>query len=119
MYRKIFNKGKDLTTIKDALEGISCYLEIQRIRYGESFSHEIFCPPELKECVLLNLIIQTVVENAIIHGLEDRSSGRLEIHVTQDEVNEKEKGDIIRKVKDNGIRMTEEKLNLIMTSIIP
>jgi two-component system sensor histidine kinase YesM len=117
MYRKIFNKGKDLTTIKDALEGISCYLEIQRIRYGESFSYEIFCPPELKECVILNLIIQTVVENAIIHGLEDRSSGRLEIHVTQDEVNEKEKGDIIIKVMDNGIGMTEEKLNLIMTSI--
>ncbi len=117
MYRKIFNKGKDLTTIKDALEGISCYLEIQRIRYGESFSFEIFCPVELEECVILNLIIQTVVENAIIHGLEDRSSGRLEIHVEKEINEENGKNDIIIKVSDNGIGMTEEKLNLIITSI--
>lgn len=117
MYRKIFNKGKDLTTLKDALEGISCYLEIQRIRYGESFSYEIFCPAELDECIILNLIIQTVVENAIIHGLEDRSSGRLEIHVEKEKNEKKENDDIIIKVSDNGIGMTEEKLNLITTSI--
>jgi two-component system sensor histidine kinase YesM len=103
MYRKIFNKGKDLTTIKDALEGISCYLEIQRIRYGESFSYHIFCPAELEECVILNLIIQTVVENAIIHGLEDRSSGRLDIYVESEKDDEKAKGDIIIKIMDNGI----------------
>ena len=117
MYRKIFNKGKDLTTIKDALEGISCYLEIQRIRYGESFSYHIFCPAELEECVILNLIIQTVVENAIIHGLEDRSSGRLDIYVESEKDDEKAKGAIIIKIMDNGIGMTEEKLNLITSSI--
>lgn len=111
MYRKIFNKGKDLTTVKDALEGIECYLAIQRIRYGESFSYQIFCPESLEQCVILNLIIQTIVENAIIHGLEDQSFGRLEIHV------EREKDDIIIKVADNGIGMTEGKLNLINTSI--
>lgn len=111
MYRKIFNRGKDLTTIKDALEGIECYLEIQRIRYGESFSYDIYCPEELEKCIILNLIIQTIVENSIVHGLEDRSSGKLEIRV------DKEKDDIIIKVIDNGIGMTEEKLNLINSSI--
>ena len=53
------------------------------------------------------MIIQTIVENSIVHGLEDRSSGKLEISV------DKEKDDIIIKVTDNGIGMTEEKLNLI------
>lgn len=117
MYRKIFNRGQDLTTIKDALEGIECYLDIQRIRYGESFSYHIFCPDELKECVILNLIIQTVVENAIIHGLEDRDSGILKIYVEHEKNDDDSKGDIIIKVIDNGIGMTEEKLNLITSSI--
>lgn len=111
MYRKVFNKGRDLTTFKDALEGIACYLDIQRIRYGESFSYEISCPSDLEKCVILNLIIQTIVENAIVHGLEDQDAGKLSICV------EKENDDIIVKVTDNGIGMTEEKLNLINASI--
>jgi sensor histidine kinase YesM len=111
MYRRIFNKGKDLTTIIDALEGISCYLDIQRVRYGQSFSYTIACPRELEDCVILNLIIQTIVENAIIHGLEDQIEGRLTIKV------ERQNDDILITVEDNGIGMTEEKLNLINSSI--
>jgi sensor histidine kinase YesM len=111
MYRRIFNKGKDLTTIIDALEGITCYLDIQRVRYGQSFSYTIICPKELEECVILNLIIQTIVENAIIHGLEDQIEGRLTIRV------EKQDDDILITVEDNGTGMTAEKLNLINSSI--
>jgi signal transduction histidine kinase len=111
MYRRVFNKGKDLTTIIDALEGISCYLDIQRVRHGQSFSYTITCPKELEDCVILNLIIQTIVENAIIHGLEDQSEGRLTIKV------ERQNDDIIINVEDNGIGMTSEKLDLINSSI--
>ena len=57
------------------------------------------------------------MENAIIHGLEDRASGMLKIYVEHEKSDDDTKGDIIIKVIDNGIGMTEEKLNLITSSI--
>ncbi len=70
MYRKTFNRGRDLISIEDVMTSISCYLEIQQIRYGESFFYEIDCDEDTKQLEILNLIIQTLVENSIIHGME-------------------------------------------------
>lgn len=112
MYRKTFNRGRDLISIEDVMTSISCYLEIQQIRYGESFEYEIDCAEDTKQLEILNLIIQTLVENAIIHGMEGKKeNGKIMVRAyRKDEF-------LTVEVTDNGMGMEEDKLNLIRASI--
>jgi len=112
MYRKTFNRGRDLISIEDVMSSISCYLEIQQIRYGESFVYEIDCDEDSKNLEILNLIIQTLVENSIIHGMEGmKENGKIIIKTRKE-------GDFLNiEVADNGMGMDIEKLNLIRASI--
>ena len=112
MYRLTFNKGRDLISIDDVMTSISCYLDIQQIRYGESFVYEIDCAEDTKQLEILNLIIQTLVENAIIHGMEGmKENGKILIKTRRDN------GFLTIEVTDNGIGMDEDKLKLIRASI--
>ncbi|MBN2558752.1 MAG: sensor histidine kinase [Clostridia bacterium] len=112
MYRKTFNRGRDLISIDDVMSSIACYLDIQQIRYGESFDYEINCDPDTRHLEILNLIIQTLVENAIVHGMEGKKGdGRIMISTCR-------KGDLLQiEVFDNGAGMSEDKLSLIRASI--
>lgn len=112
MYRKTFNRGRDLITINDVMTSISCYLDIQQIRYGDAFDYSIDCEPETENLEVLNLIIQTIVENAIVHGMEGMSGrGRIDIQAVRT-------GKFLTvTVSDNGAGMSNEKLELIKTSI--
>ena len=112
MYRKTFNRGRDLISIEDVMTSIACYLDIQRIRYGESFVYKIDYQEDTKHLEILNLIIQTLVENAIIHGMEGKKeNGRILVKARRD-------GEFLTvEVTDNGMGMEDEKLNLIRASI--
>ncbi len=112
MYRMTFNKGNDMISIKDMLVGISCYLSIQKVRYGDSFSFSFSMEKNLMNFEILNLIVQTLVENAIVHGMSEKSSQGLitiNAHV--------ENRILIIKVADNGKGMSNEMLQLIRQSI--
>lgn len=112
MYRITFNEGRDLIKIRDMIYGVRCYMDIQKIRFGESFTYEINIEPEVEECYILNLIVQTIVENAVIHGIGEISTGGL-IKIDGYMVN----GDIIFVVEDNGKGMNEEKLRLVVANM--
>lgn len=112
MYRMTFNKGNDMISIKDMLIGISCYLSIQKVRYGDTFSFSFEVDKRIMEIEILNLIVQTLVENAIVHGMSDKSdqglvtiSGQIEDQF------------IIIKVYDNGKGMNDEMLKLIRLNL--
>jgi len=112
MYRMTFNKGKDLITINNMILGISCYLSIQKLRFGDRFHYEINFDEELMEYEVLNLIVQTIVENSIVHGineLERNSTISISGHIKFSVIH------II--VEDNGVGMSSEKLHLINESI--
>jgi len=112
MYRKTFNKGRDLISIKDVMTSISCYLDIQQIRYGDAFDYSIECEEGTENLEILNLIIQTLVENAILHGIEGMGGkGRITIRTTR-------AGNFLTViVSDNGKGMSSEKLGFIRASI--
>lgn len=112
MYRITFNQGGDYIKISEMIQGIRCYLDIQEIRYGESFDYSIEIDEKIEEWWVMNLILQTIVENAIIHGIDDYlEDGYIEIKAFKD-------GDRVHFiVQDNGKGMTEEKLELIKAII--
>ncbi|MBS0479715.1 MAG: histidine kinase [Verrucomicrobia bacterium] len=52
---------------------VRCYLEVERVRFGERLTVAFDVPPETLGCVVPNLLLQPLVENAIKHGVARRS----------------------------------------------
>lgn len=70
------NTGTVDTTLKKEYDHIMTYLQIQKLRFGERVNYkteiqEGLCMEQLR---ILPLLLQPIVENAIVHGLEDNES---------------------------------------------
>ena len=73
--RASFRTQTDLTTVAEELRLVEAYLEIEQARFGDRFSVSLNISPESLSVRLNFLSLQPLVENAIRHGLESRSSG--------------------------------------------
>jgi len=65
----------ELATLGDELERALAYLEILKIRMGQRLSVQVDVPENLRVTALPPMMLQTLVENAIKHGLEPRTAG--------------------------------------------
>jgi len=65
----------DLSTLGEELERALAYLEILKIRMGPRLSVQVDVPEALRATALPPMMLQTLVENAIKHGLEPRTAG--------------------------------------------
>jgi two-component system sensor histidine kinase YesM len=67
-----------LTELSRELAGISAYVGIMKVRFGERFTLEIDAEPGTESLLVLRMILQPVVENAILHGFGGAgASGRV------------------------------------------
>ena len=107
-FRTSLNKGKEMVTIREELQHVRSYLEIQQIRYQDILSYEIDVPTELHNYLIPKITIQPLVENALYHGIKNRRGGG-KISVT----GELGESDYIIKVADDGIGMNEERLDQV------
>jgi two-component system, sensor histidine kinase YesM len=73
----ISSKG-DIVTVREDIEQINNYLTIQKIRYGDKIDISVEIEENIYNKKLLKLLLQPLVENAIIHGMEQkRDKGKL------------------------------------------
>jgi len=100
--------GDDFITISDEVVNISNYLKIQKFRYGDRFEAHICISPEIGDVKIPKLILQPIVENSIVHGLENKvESGRIEI------TGRLEEGNVVITISDDGVGMEEEKVDML------
>ncbi|WP_343214271.1 histidine kinase [Dyella sp. ASV21] len=64
-----------LSTVGNELERTRAYLEIMKLRMGPRLALQIDVPDELRPITLPPMMLQTLVENAIKHGLEPKPGG--------------------------------------------
>ncbi|MFK2905160.1 histidine kinase [Dyella ginsengisoli] len=69
------SSDESLSTLGDELERTRAYLEIIRIRMGARLAMEVDVPDALRAIALPPMMLQTLVENAIKHGLEPKPGG--------------------------------------------
>lgn len=104
MMRSSLERTDRLIPIKKEMELIDYYLNIQQMRFGDKFSYQVNVDPPLENYYILPLILQPLVENAIIHGLESKENHGF-IRITL-----KEHRDFIDiEVMDNGTGIPREK----------
>ncbi len=104
------SKGnRDLITIREELDLLDKYIDIQKIRKNGLIMAEYHVGEELGEFKIPRFTLQPIVENAIIHGLEGkRGMGLIDITVRAEDA------DIVIEVLDQGVGMTPEKIEQIL-----
>lgn len=84
MFRLSLNKGNKMVQVKDEVEHIKTYMEIQNVRFNNRFAFEVDIPEELEQLYVLKFILQPFVENAMYHGLEPKvGKGRIQVRAEQ------------------------------------
>ncbi len=92
--------GDDFISIDEEIKNINNYLTIQKFRYGDRFEVVIEIDPNITDLKIPKLIMQPIVENAIVHGIEDMvGNGLIEIKGSLDD------GAVVLQVIDNGVGM--------------
>lgn len=102
---RISIQDKEEIKLSLEIEHLRSYLEIQKFRFDELFEYTIEIPDEMKNCLLLKLTLQPLVENSIQHGFEGIDyKGRITV------TGRMEQDRILLRIEDNGIGMTNEQL---------
>jgi two-component system sensor histidine kinase YesM len=108
MHYVLENTGTDFTTLAKELEYVEVYLSIQKLRFGDRINYSIKHPEDmdLDSYKILPLLLQPVVENAVIHGLERTiTNGQIVITISK-ENNER----LVIEITDNGQGINPDKL---------
>ncbi len=108
-FRYSISGKSDLVSIKNEMENVEHYVTIQNYRFDNLFEMEFNCKGEdISEALLPKLSLQPAVENAIIHGFSDKTSGG-KITLTAKRVN----GHVSIEISDNGKGIDTDKLEAL------
>ncbi len=112
LMRNNIEVGSGSIELERELEVIQWYLDIQKFRYEERLNYSFDIDPATKQTLIPPLIIQPLVENSVIHGLEQhRMGGKVKIS------SKVEGNQLIIRVSDNGIGMSKEKITNIYQTL--
>ncbi|MCL2270735.1 MAG: sensor histidine kinase [Treponema sp.] len=104
-FRISLNRGDEWVRVLDEFKHIESYLTIQKIRYRDILDYSIEYEHEMERKIMLKLLLQPLVENALYHGIKNkRGKGYIVVKGWQDS------GFLRFSVTDNGIGMTAEQL---------
>ncbi|MBD3920264.1 sensor histidine kinase [Paenibacillus sp. PR3] len=114
LMRKNLEIGGSSIKLDDEIEIVRCYLEIQRFRFGDRLGFELDIDPRSLQVRVPPLIIQPLVENSVVHGLESKEEGgSVVIRTTMSDDFKK----LVIEISDNGQGMREERLEELMQSL--
>ena len=109
LFRISLSKGKTIISIADEIKHAKNYMNIQKIRYKNSFTVDFDIDDEILDCCTVKLIIQPLLENAIYYGVEGMD-GDGEIYVR----GYRKEDDIFIDVTDNGIGIPSDSLRELL-----
>ena len=111
LLRATFRSKSTFITVREELEYLDNYTDIMKVRFGDNFNIVVNVQDNVKDLYIIKLILQPIVENAIIHGINDIDR---EKYITI--LGFLENGKLIFQVEDNGIGMTEDEIKNVLNN---
>lgn len=109
--RRCLEVKDGMVTLESELEFTKSYLELQSARFGDRVTYSIYCEVD-RQYKILPLIIQPIVENAFVHGVEGaKANGKINIKVFYKGEN------VLIEVSDNGCGIEPDKLRLLLAKL--
>lgn len=110
IFRKSLAWGNDQVTVRQEMDLIVSFLEIQKYRFGEKLQYRITVEEPAADCKIPKMIFLPFVENACMHGIEAiQGQGLIELRIAIDLES------LVFCLRDNGIGMDEQKLRELMS----
>ncbi|MCU6712185.1 sensor histidine kinase [Paenibacillus sp. J5C_2022] len=112
-FRNVLGKGGGLVTLAEELDIVETYLKIQSFRFSDRLNYRIEVPKPLHRVKVPKLALQTLVENAIIHGLEPKEDGTT--IAIRSVINDQ--GELHVIVEDDGLGIPPERLQEVRSGL--
>jgi len=110
MLRRRLRHDEPFVSLREELESVDEYLDIETVRFGRQLRIEKALSPDTLDGVVPSMILQPLVENSIKHGISPKvGGGRIILR------SRRENGRTIIEVEDNGQGMTSERLDQIFS----
>ena len=107
--RHLFMANQDFSELKDEVQHIKDYLEIQRIRYGNSIYFSLNYNDDLQNTLIPSLLLQTFIENTIKHGFSFQDLFTILLSIKKVKTEDSDYIQIC--IEDNGPGFSEEILS--------
>ena len=112
LLRASLGNSDTFVTLREEIEYVQKYLFIQRKRLKDRFDVVLSIPQELKECKLIKIVLQPIVENAVKYGIKPyESRGEIRIEAVR------EGNAVFISVKDSGFGITGVEVDKINSTI--
>lgn len=108
IFRSSLTWKRDKVKLKEEVDFIVCFLEIQKYRFADRLDYSIELDPEAERCLVPKMIYLPFVENACIHGVEKVKQGgkvTISLKLIEDQLH--------FHIHDNGAGMNEEQVQRI------
>ena len=98
MLRRLFDDPREIIPLKQELEFVDDYLNIEQARYGSRLQIQKEIHPDTEDALIPTMVLQPLVENAVNHGIAPSpKGGQVEITTTPQD------GGVIIRVRDDGV----------------
>lgn len=113
LLRSVSKDTQQIHPLKEEIALLDHYFLIQKYRYGGAlFLNYKIADEDLLSCLVPKFSLQPIVENAIFHGIEPKG----EVGYINVIISEESTGLLIIKIEDNGIGMTQDQIQEVLTS---
>jgi len=110
LLRRLLRSGDHFVTLREELESIDEYLDIEVIRFGPQLKVDKHISPETLDTIVPSMILQPLIENSIKHGFSRKiGGGRITLRSFR------QNGHAVIEVEDDGSGMTDDQLNTALT----
>ena len=109
-YKLTLSKGNNIVSLRDELEHVDLYVQLQNMRYNDKIHFFMDVPDEIMDYGIPKLVFQPIVENAIFHGIleKDTKEGNIVI------MGWKEDNILVFTISDDGVGIPPEDLSTIL-----
>jgi two-component system sensor histidine kinase YesM len=123
-YRLSLSGGAETVSLSQELEHVEIYVRIQNMRFDDGISLTVDVPEELRRLPILKIVLQPLVENAILHGIREKEGwrGTVAIRAWREPAGEDESGEpdvLAVEIADDGVGMESARLAELRQGVKP